>query len=153
VTSDSRHDELPPALAAELRALGGERAPAALAQRVELARSGGISAPPELWDRVAAELAPEFGRGAARPGRLLRWPRLAAAAGFLALVGGLAYLAMPGRTTAPAEELPVLAAEIPDEVARALRARLVALEVAPSRLSPAAREFTSLLAVPMKEGI
>ena len=141
-------DELPAELVAELRALGGVDAPAELAQRVEWVRQGRVQAPPELWQRVAAEL--RF--GAPRRTRVFTWPRLAAAAGLLAVVG-VAWLASPAGKHQRAEEFPVgkLAAATPLEVKQALRARLFVVEVAPERLSAATRAYAQLFQAPMKE--
>lgn len=153
MNSNPRPDDLPPALAAALESLRGVRAPAELSQRVELARNGAVAAPAELWERVAAELAPEFQR---RSRRVIAWPRRLAAAAALLLLAGLGWMVWPSRSASPAlpgwqDGAPLLAAATSPEAARALRARLVFVDVTPARLSPAAQEFTTLLGLPMRE--
>jgi len=155
-SDDSRHEELPAELIAALRSLGGERAPAELAARVELVRSERLTAPPELWQRVSAELASlELDRApdldqTARPTRVLRWPRRLTVAAGIFMLGGIAWLAWPEASNVPAVaggEL-VLASPVSPERQRALRARLVVIEVPPERLSPGARAFSEYYAAP-----
>ncbi len=155
MNSNPHPDDLPPALAAALESLRGVRAPAELSQRVELARNGAVAAPAELWERVAAELAPEFQRRSPRR-RLIAWPRSLAAAAALLLLAGLGWVVWPSRSAAPAlpgwqDGAPLLAAATSPETERALRARVVFVDVTPARLSPAAQEFTTLLGLPMRE--
>lgn len=147
-SDDSRHQDLPPELIAALRSLGGERAPAELAARVEMVRSERLTAPPELWQRVSADL--EFG---ARPTRVLRWPRRLTVAAGIFMLGGITWLAWPTAPSAPAVaggEI-ALAGPVSPERQRALRARLVVIEVPPERLSPTARAFSEYFAAPMPE--
>jgi hypothetical protein len=151
--NDSSNDQLPAEWIATLRSLAGERAPAELAQRVDLVRVGGVQAPPELWDHVALEL----GFGQTRSTRVFRWPRLVAAAAGLMVVGGFTWLALPDRPAMPnlpgwTKDGPVLAAEIPESVRQEMRARLIFMDVTPDRLSEAARVFSHLYGAPMREG-
>lgn len=151
-SNDSRHQELPPELIATLRSLGGERAPAELAARVGMVRSERLTAPPELWQRVSAELGAS-GELGSRPGRVLRWPRRLTVAAGIFMLGGITWLAWPTAPHNPAVtggEL-ALAGPVSPERQRALRARLVVIEVAPERLSPTTRAFSEYFAAPTKE--
>lgn len=144
-SDDSRPEELPAELTAALRSLAGERAPAELAARVELVRAERLTAPPELWQRVAADL--HFGQHRTR---VFSWPkRLTMAAGVL-MLGGITWFYWPNTT--PHSENPgeaiALAPALSPERQRALRARLVVMEVAPERLSPAARAFSGYFGGP-----
>jgi hypothetical protein len=149
VNSDDSHtEELPAELIAALRSLAGERAPAELAARVELVRSERLTAPPELWERVSADL-----RLGSHRTRVLSWPRrLTVAAGVL-MLGGITWFYWP--STPPLGENPQLPGEaialapaLSPERQRALRARLLVVEVAPERLSPTARAFSEYFGGP-----
>lgn len=157
IPTEMAHGHDPEALSAELiaalRSLGGEGAPAELAERVELARMPRCAAPPELWARVAAELGLVSEPVALpRRGRVRSWPRWAAAAGIL-LVAGYAWIAGADPLGAPrvSYEESGLAAEVPPEIRRALIARLTVREVAPQELSPLTRAFMAGLAAPMRK--
>ena len=148
-SNDSTPDELQPELIALLRSLGGERAPAELAARVDLVRSERLTAPPELWQRVCADL--RFGHHRTRVTRMVSWPRrLTVAAGIL-MLGGIAWLSWPDSSDplAPSGGPIALAAEVPPERQRALRARLVVVEVPPERLSPSVRAFSDYFGGPV----
>ncbi len=152
-SDDSSNKQLPAEWIAALRSLAGERAPAELAQRVDLVRAGRVQAPPELWDRVALEL----GFGQIRRTRVFRWPRLVAAAAGLLVIGGFTWLTLPDQPAVPnlpgwTKDGPVLAAEIPESVRQEMRARLIFVDVTPDRLSEAARVFTQMYGAPMREG-
>lgn len=151
---DLEPDPLPDAVIAAMRSLGGESAPAELAERVGLARWGEErhAAPPELWRRVAAELQLEK----ARPrGRVLSWTRWAAAAGVL-LLAGLAWFMNSDLLGTRHPSLTAesgLAKEIPESMRRELLAGLVVREVPPEQLSPLTQGFMNGLSAPMrKEG-
>lgn len=148
---DPDPEPLSPELVASLRSLGGERAPADLGARVELARMEPARAPRELWERVAAEL--RFGEAAPRRGRLIAWPRWAAAAAVLA-AAGVAWLAgadLLGPRTSDRYVEAGLAPEVPDDVRRELIAGLAVREVSPAELSSLTRAFLAG-AAPAKEG-
>lgn len=160
MNSDSHDDALPPAILAALEELRGVRAPAELELRVTLARGGAAQAPPELWRRVSADLAAEFGAAPARRGRVLRWaPRLAAAAG-LAVLGWIGWAAWSGGedpaaradwlTAGPA---PHLAEGISSARSAELLAGFAVVDVPPARLAPAARAWAGLLSGPGGEGV
>ena len=146
-------------LIAILRSLGGERAPAELADGVELARLPRVSAPPELWVRVAAELSQDAPRAVpalaqipAPRTRVLSWPRWAAAAGVL-LLAGLAWFggADPfGPSASSRYEEAGLAQEVPEATRRMLIAKLTVIEVTPEQLSPLGRSFMMSGMVPMR---
>lgn len=152
MASELDPDELPDELIACLRSLGGERAPAELAHGVELARLPRVAAPPELWERVAAQLRQDAAAPAPRT-RVLSWPRWAAAAGVMLLAGlawfGGADLLGPAREARYDEE--GLALEVPAETRRLLIARLAVQRVAPEGLSPLARSFMMGAMAPMRE--
>lgn len=151
MASEHDHDALSPELIAALRSLGGVRAPAELAEAVELARMPRVAAPPELWTRVASALEPDFA-AAPRRGRVLSWPRWAAAAAVLVL-GGLAWwqgFDLLGRNPGAIYAESGLAPEVPEERRRELIARLAVREVAPPQLSPLIRSFMPGLPEPMR---
>ncbi len=87
---------------------------------------GRAEAPPELWERVQAELR-RTQREAPRPVLRPVFRRLAVAAALLLLVGGSAWLLRPGTlgsgSVAPSETL-VLAPPTPPEVKEALLAKV-----------------------------
>lgn len=152
MTSDPEPDELPLELIAALRSLGGERAPAELADGVDLALLPRVSAPPELWTRVAAELRRQQPAPLPRR-RLLNWPRWTAAAGVL-LLAGLAWFGgadLLGPRGGPAPDDAGLAREVPEETRRMLIARLTVREVPPEQLSPLTRSFMMGGMVPMRK--
>lgn len=152
MTSETNPDELPHELIAALRSLGGARAPAELADGVDLALLPRVSAPPELWTRVSAELRRTQIATPPRR-RLLNWPRWTAAAGVLLLAGlawfGGADLLGPGRGVASGDA--GLAGEVPEETRRMLIARLTVREVPPQQLSPLTRSFMMGGMAPMRE--
>lgn len=151
------HDALPQELQDSLRALGDVRAPAELADRVQLARLGSVSAPAELRDRVelalfgAAQAPAELEervsaevRELTRP--VLRFPlrltarRVAAAA---VLVIGVIALG-PGRAES---ELPS-----PSEYAAAREAaesKFLMIETPVDALSPEARGLAAGFGAPL----
>lgn len=153
MASEFDPDELSHELIAALRSLGGERAPAELADGVELALLPRVTAPPELWTRVAAVLRKDAVVQTAPRTRMLRWPRWAAAAGVLLLAGfawfGGSDLFGPDREARYEEA--GLAPEVPEETRRMLIARLTVREVSPERLSPLVRSFMMGGMVPMRK--
>lgn len=151
MASEHDPDELSRELIAALRSLGGERAPAELADGVELARLPRASAPPELWTRVAAELR----RQAIAPtprARRLAWPRWAAAAAVL-LLGGIAWLggADPLGSRGALADDAGLARAVPEETRRMLIAKVAVREVPPEQLSPLTRSFMMGAMAPMRK--
>ncbi|MDA1261059.1 MAG: hypothetical protein O3A20_10620 [Planctomycetota bacterium] len=150
MASELNPDELSHELIAALRSLGGERAPAALADGVELARLPQVSAPPELWARVSAELRKDSPE---QRTRLMAWPRWAAAASIL-LLAGLAWFGgaeLLGTKRGLGIEEFGLAQAVPAETRRMLIARLVVREVPPEKLSPLTRSFMMGSMAPMRD--
>jgi len=152
VTESEPLEELPEPLQETLRGLGGVRAPRELRDRVEMARLGEVSAPEELWQRVAPVVHEEAARRrvhtaaeAAKAGRLLSFPLRRVAA----LAAGLALLVTAGVLLQPRDQRrgapPALAAALPVAEREAFLKRIVVRDVEVEDLSAGAREFAAML--------
>ena len=143
------HEPLPEDLERCLRSLGGEVAPAELADRVALGRLGKVAAPLELWDRVEmaafgkaqapedlwSAILPNVQRASWRT-RVFRFPKRLAAAAAIMLAVGIGVGTSPwtdSKEDSRASEYAALKEEI--------RSRFMLIEVQPEELSHAAADF------------
>lgn len=139
---------LEPELIEALRSLGDVRAPAALDDRVRLARLGEVEAPDLLWQRVSREVFDSQLRAQATPtGRMLFFSRrLASAAAVLLVFAGSFWLAsFFGQPNAAAIETARL--QTRDWYA----SQVHAIKVPPAKLSPSARALAGMMGAPLSQ--
>ena len=139
--NDSSHQPLPYNLEQALRGLGELKAPQELDDRVALALTQTKEAPDELWNRVSVEL-----NTAPRPvGRLIAFPRMAAAAAVIVVLGVGLWLGQAVDSVGPKTPWDTT---LRDEY----RSRALVLQVSPAELSSAARGLAGALGAPIFGG-
>ena len=139
--NDSSHQPLPRNLEQALRGLGELKAPKELDDRVALALTQTEEAPDELWNRVSAEL-----NTAPHPvGRLIAFPRMAAAAAVIVVLGVGLWLGQSVDSVGPKTPWDTT---LRDEY----RSRALVLQVSPAELSSAARGLAGALGAPIFGG-
>ena len=139
--NDSSHQPLPHNLEQALRGLGELKVPKELDDRVALALTQTKEAPDELWNRVSVEL-----NAAPHPvGRLIAFPRMAAAAAVIAVLGVGLWLGQSVDSVGPKTPWDTT---LRDEY----RSRALVLQVSPAELSSAARGLAGALGAPIFGG-
>jgi len=139
--NDSSHQPLPQNLEQALRGLGELKAPKKLDDRVALALTQTKEAPDELWNRVSVEL-----NTAPHPvGRLIAFPRMAAAAAVIVVLGVGLWLGQSVDSAGPKTPWDTT---LRDEY----RSRALVLQVSPAELSSAARGLAGALGAPIFGG-
>ena len=139
---------LEPELIEALRSLGDVHAPVVLDDRVRLARLSEVEAPDVLWQRVSNEaFQPQVRAKVAPTGRMLVFSRrLASAAAVLLVFAGSFWLAsFFGKPDGAALETARLQSR--DWYA----SQVLAIEVAPSQLSPSARVLAGMMGAPLSQ--
>lgn len=128
-------EQLPEDLEVALQSLGGVSAPEELWHRVALSMEEHVEAPDELWDRIAPEVAV-----AARPVRRFRLRHLSAAAAIL-IIAAIGLLPEdPISTTQPTAQLYI---EAHNQLRDQYAAKVLSREVLASELSAVSRAFAA----------